>query len=276
MIPRLPTWLSARVAATLLVFGLAPGVRAQTLSGRPLRTESVDTLAFGEHVLELGAEAYADATPTPLLDPTARGRLIRGPIVRYRAGLGRAEIQVAGPIHQSFSPDDGSLRDADEVGDFATWLKVQAVRPRGRRPGLGVLLGTKLPNASDESGLGTDETDAFLGVVLSRAMAGHEMRLNFGLAILGDPLEERAQQDVLTFGVGGRHGERHAAIWEVWGRAFGDGDRGLDEAHVRVGYVRTSGSFTFDVSAILGLADSSDEWGLSVGTAWKLGRPRGS
>ena len=153
-------------------------------------------------------------------------------------------------------------------------MKIEALREAPGRPGLGILIGTKLPNASDETGLGTDETDFFLGLALSRSLGVHELRLNLGLAVLGDPSVQASQEDLLTYGLAGRHGERHAFLWEVWGRALSEDDRDLDEATARLGYGWFGERVHFDASLLVGLEDSSGELGASIGVTWLLGTAR--
>lgn len=267
--------LRLAVAATVAVaLSCATLCESQTLSGRPFRTEAASTLDWGEHAVEIGADYMSEMTPLPILDSTARGDSWRAPVVRYRAGLGRAEFQVAGALMTGFSPDAPGLSSEQEVGDFAFWMKIEAVQDAPGRPGVGFMVGAKMPNASDETGLGTDESDVFLGLLLSNRRGAHELRLNLGLAILGDPTVNSAQQDLLTYGLAGRHGDRHAFLWEVWGRALGDEGRDLDESTLRVGYGYFGDKMSFDASLLAGLDDNSGDLGASLGVTWQLGSAR--
>jgi hypothetical protein len=265
-----------RIAAAAVVLTLlsAPLATSQTLSGRPFRTEAANTLDWGEHAVEIGAEYMSEMTPLPILDPAARGDSWRAPVVRYRAGLGRAEFQVAGGLMTGFSDDAAGLDSVDEVGDFAFWVKVEALRDSPGRPGLGFLAGAKMPNASNETGLGTDESDVFLGLVMSKQTGIHELRMNLGLAILGDPAINSSQKDLMTYGVAGRHGDRHAFLWEVWGRAAGDDGRSLEESTVRMGYGYFGDRMSFDASLLAGLEDNSGDLGASLGVTWQFGSAR--
>lgn len=262
------------LAFAILSACLASSTVAQTLSGRPFRTEAASTLDWGEHAIEVGAEFMSEMVPLPILGAAVEGDYWRAPVLRYRAGLGRAELQVAGALLSGFSPEAVGLESEDEVGDFAIWLKIEALREAPGRPGLGILVGTKLPNASDETGLGTDETDVFLGLALSKDTGAHELRLNLGLAILGDPAANSSQEDLLTYGLAGRHGRRHAFLWEVWGRALGEDGRDLDEATARVGYGWFGSRVHFDASLLFGLEESSGDVGATLGVTWLLGTPR--
>jgi hypothetical protein len=274
--PEVPAVRPFRLAVVLSLLAAFAGsaAQAQTLSGRPFRTEAASTLDWGEHALELGGEYRSEMTPLPILGAGVQGDYWRVPVLRYRAGLGRAEVQVAGALMTGFSPDPAGLDSEDEVGDFAIWLKIEALREAPGRPGLGVLVGTKLPNASDETGLGTDETDVFLALALSKTTGVHELRLNLGLAILGDPATDSSQEDLLTYGLAGRHGDRHAFLWEVWGRALGDEDRDLEESTARLGYGWFGERVSFDASLLVGLEDVSGDLGASLGVTWLLGAAR--
>ena len=272
----MPEEVPLRFAAAAIVLALCSASisEAQTLSGRPFRTEAVTTLDWGEHAVEVGAEYMSEMTPLPILDSTARGDAWRAPVLRYRAGLGRAEFQVAGSLQAGFSPDALGLPSETEVGDFAFWMKVEAVKDAPGRPGFGFMVGAKMPNASDETGLGTDEADIFLAMLLSKRVGVHELRLNVGLAILGDPTMNSAQEDLMTYGVAGRHGDRHSFLWEVWGRTLGDDTRDLDESTLRIGYGYFGDKMSFDASLLAGLDDNSGDLGASLGVTWQLGSAR--
>lgn len=77
-------------------------------------------------------------------------------------------------------------------------------------PALWVDWVVKLPNAQDESGLGTDETDAFLSLVALWEKGAWGAGLRGGLAIWGDPLQFANQDDAALFALHLKHvGERH-------------------------------------------------------------------
>ena len=260
----------------MLALLLAGASAAQTLDGRPLRTESARTLAFGEHAVEIGAEGRAGVTPLAILDPLASGDHARAPVLRWRIGFGRSELQLSGAPWQHFDSDAGGVRSSSAVSDLTFWLKVQATRGGGPRPALGFAVGTKMPNAGDETGLGTDESDVFAQVLLDRVWGSHEVRLNLGLAILGDPHRLRSQEDLLTYGVAGRHGKEHALIWELWGRALSDSSRNIDESALRLGWARRHGRFEADASLLIGLERNSGDLGVTAGVTAVLGHARPS
>ena len=59
--------------------------------------------------------------------------------------------------------------------------------------------GVKLPNAGDDSGLGSDETDFFSGLYFRWAITDWELGVGGGLLILGDPLQFANQDDAGFF-----------------------------------------------------------------------------
>jgi hypothetical protein len=265
--------VSSRSLASLALFtALAAPLtaRSQALDGQPFRTLSASVLDHGQHELGVGAEWRSSIVPVPLLSPVT-GDLLQVPVVKWRMGFGRAELQIAWPARQWFSPDAHGVDDENEVGDASFLVDIEAVRQRARRPAFGVALGTKLNNASVRSGLGTDETDVLVALLLSHAGPRHDVRLNIGDAILGDPLTNSSQEDLLTWGVAGRFGGKHALLSEVWGRTdTADDPRDLDEATARLGYGLFLERVSFSASALYGLADVSGELGAEMGVTWSF------
>ncbi len=260
--------LLALIAPLLLS---ASGARAQALEGHPFRVLSPTPLASGAHIIEIGGEHRTGVTPQPLLSP-ATGDLTRFPEVRYRLGFGRAELSVGMAAWQEFNPDASSASDESEVGDPSFWAVVNLLRQSGRRVAVGVALGGKVPSASEESGLGTNEADVFVAVLVGRATRLNEWRFNAGLAILGDPLSDSSQEDLLTWGIAGRHGFRHCLAWEAYGRtASSDDKRDLEDATLEVGYLFNGGRVLADISVLIGLDDTAGDIGASAGIGFKIG-----
>jgi hypothetical protein len=187
----------------------------------PLETEYALTVPYREVWMETYIE-YLDTHAVPFVSPEVS--LLRAPVVSLRYGASdNVEFRIEGaaqvwgfadevePAEEGKPPwkgkpvvvDEPAARDGDEheVGDFTLWAKWLALKGKRERSAVALRWGVKLPNASDESGLGTDETDVYGGVVVSKAL-GKKTRLdaNLGAAVLGDPTEARAQNDVLTYG----------------------------------------------------------------------------
>ena len=100
----------------------------------------------------------------------------------------------------------------------------------------------KLPNASNENGLGTDITDFYASLLVGKTVQSMRVVGNVGVAILGDPTSAvPAQNDLMTFGVSVARAMTTAAeiVAEVNGRlnfANGDPDPGAENrAAMRLG-----------------------------------------
>ncbi|MDH3735210.1 MAG: hypothetical protein OEU54_16895 [Gemmatimonadota bacterium] len=125
-------------------------------------------------------------------------------------GLGdRAVIMVNGPVHQRLSIDerapasiplDPSTNDgtATDAGDFRI---ATAFTPIGSRSGMsaGALVEVKLPNTTEQNGVGPNTTDVTLGLLGS--WGGDRFRGTglLGVAILEAPLEDFEQNDLVAY-----------------------------------------------------------------------------
>ncbi len=144
---------------------------------------------------------------------------------------------------------------------------------KGSRPSLGVRFATRLPNASNESGLGRDTTDFTASFLLGKTVQSVRVVGNVGLLILEDPSEIASQDDLLVYGLslaraltGG-----FEVVGEVTGRAnfaetvsVGAEDRGT----VRVGGRYTTGAVRVDGAFMLGLTPRDSDYGFTAGLTW--------
>ena len=90
----------------------------------------------------------------------------------------------------------------------------------GGAPAFGFRFATKLPNASNESGIGLDTTDFFASLLVGKTVRSIRIVGNVGLGILGDPTRGDRQNDVLTYGVSLARAVTQAAelVGEINGR----------------------------------------------------------
>ena len=79
--------------------------------------------------------------------------------------------------------------------------KIRLLSETPGRPAFGVRFATRLPNASNESGLGLDTTDFFVAGLLGKTVQSIRFVGNVGLGILADPVRGDSQNDVLTYGL---------------------------------------------------------------------------
>ena len=76
--------------------------------------------------------------------------------------------------------------------------KIRVLPEAAQHPSFGIRLGTRLPNASNESGLGLDTTDFFASLLAAKTVQSIRVVGNIGTGILADPLAGHEQNDVLT------------------------------------------------------------------------------
>src|SRR5436190_222514 len=173
---------TAPVATVVRIVGLALLValavaRPAAAQQRPLVTEDPESVGAGRILIESGFDYTRDNHyPASGLE----GHLLRVPLIGFSIGLSSiAELQIDGgfynrlsvtgrePAPLSFMVDQlgASVHDVEDVV-VATKIRV-AAETKGR-PSFGVRFATKLPNASNESGLGPDTTDFYASVPVAK------------------------------------------------------------------------------------------------------------
>ncbi len=187
-------------------------------------------------------------------------------------GLGsRAEFQMTGTLHNFLWVNEGGTGRRNDWGDGVIATKIAILSQSGSLPDISFQPSIVLPNASNESGLGTDGTH-FLGKVLVGKSFGPVYIFgNIGLGILDDAVRAAAQQDVLLYGL--------AAIVPVAGStslAFEVNGLenfqsfptlgGEDRAQVRFGLRWQALGLDWDVGATAGLTDLDHRVGVVFGT----------
>lgn len=253
---------------------------------RPLVTEDPETIGAGRLLLESGFDVEWDVSyPVSGLS----GDRFSVPTIGVSIGLSSiAEIQIDGGFYQRLSitdretaPLSGLLDitddDTNDVEDFVLATKVRLVSESGARPALGLRVATKLPNASNESGLGHDLTDFFASLLIGKTVRSVRLVGNAGLAILGDPTSDVPEQnDLMTYGFSVARAMTTAAelVGEVNGRANfanGESDPGAESrAVVRLGGRYTRGAMRVDAGVIFGLTAPDPQVGFTAGFTWVL------
>ncbi|MBA3270702.1 MAG: hypothetical protein H0T71_09320, partial [Acidobacteria bacterium] len=253
---------------------------------RPLVTEDPETVGGGRLLIEAGVEWKRD-----LLYPVSglRGNHLAVPTFGLSIGLSSiAELQIDGGFYQRLDITERRAAplanllaiDGDrttDVEDFVVATKVRLLTETGGRPAVGLRLATKLPNASNESGLGTDMTDFFATLLLAKTIESVRVVGNTGVAILGDSTSgEPEQNDLLTFGLSVARAMTTAAelVGEINGRLNLDGgtaDPGAENrAVLRLGGRYTRGPVRVDVAVLLGMTSLDPQIGLTTGFTWVL------
>jgi hypothetical protein len=270
----------------LLVIPVAASAMASPLAGqtRPLRTADPDPIPHGRLAVEMGVE-WLDEVAFPLSG--LEGDLLRAPAVAFRFGLGGlAEFQVAGGHDLLFIDDRRPAPFADMIhvdGDVAhdiydpvvaTKLRLQRETPR--LPSMGLRVATRLPSASNKSGLGTDTTDFFMWVLAGKTIVGTRLLANLGLGVLSVPTRGDRQNDVLMYGLAADRpiGERWSVALEVNGRtdrSSGEPPEGTEDmGQARLGARWIAGTIALDGALIVGLHAPEPDVGATVGMSWLM------
>lgn len=274
-----------KLATVLTTFVLATATTAAAQQ-RPLVTEDPETIGGGRLLIEAGIDGERDVVyPVSGL----RGDLVVLPSIGISIGLSSiAELQVDGAFYQRLtiternpaplSPVlDVNDTQTTDVDDLVIATKLRFFAESGRRPSIGLRLATKLPNASNESGLGTDMTDFYASLLFAKTVESVRLVFNGGLAIVGDPTSDVPEQnDLLTFGASIARAMTASAelVGEVNGRLNvrnGDADPGAENrAVMRLGGRYTRGPVRVDAAVLLGMTSRDPSFGATAGFTWVL------
>jgi hypothetical protein len=259
---------------------LPPGLLAQQ---RPLATEDPEVVGAGRVLVEGGIDYGRD-----ILFPASglTGHLLRAPLLGFSIGLSSiAELQIDGGLFNSLSvterreaPLSGMLdftgTGTSDVEDVVVATKIRILEEGATRPGLGVRFATKLPNASNEAGIGLDTTDFYATALVAKTVQSVRVVGNLGLGILGDPTRGDAQNDVLAYGLSFARALTNATevVGEVNGRAHvagGDPAPGTESrSALRLGGRYTTGMLRVDAGLVVGLNTRDPAFGVMAGATY--------
>ncbi len=263
-----------------LVMALAAGAGAQQ---RPLVTEDPLTVGTGQILLESGVDVARGITfPVSGL----RGNLVSVPTIGISVGVGPiAEVQIDGSFYRRLTiternpgPFAGALSFTGDttsaVDDFVIATKLRVLNEAPGRPAIGVRFATRLPNASNESGLGLDTTDFFASVLIGKTVRSLRTVGNVGVAIVGDPVVAARQEDLLTFGLSLARAVNGGLelVTEYNGRlnlaatspVAGSESRGVARAGLRY----THGPVRVDAAGLIGATTPDLDLGFTAGLTW--------
>lgn len=267
--------------AVLLCF--ATIVRAQQ---RPLLTEDVDIIPPGSIRIEAGIDFMQGAKYTV---SGLRGDLTRVGVIGINFGMGpNVEFQIEGVAQNYLSINSRGpsaiplelapgANSTNDTGDFTISAKFKLRNETRRGPSLGFRFGVQLPNSSQGTGIGLNQTNAY-GQILVGKKFGPDGRFNtfgnLGIAILTAPTELFSQNDVITYGVAGifRINKQFSIAGEVNGRANtrpGNGPLGTEShSEARLGMQIRASGLRFDFAGIKGLTSFSPNSGFTVGVTY--------
>ena len=250
---------------------------------RPLVTEDPETIGSGLVLLEAGFDQQREVT-YPASGLT--GNLLRVPTVGVSFGVSSiAELQIDGGVYNRLnitsrvdaplsSQLDFTGDSTHSVEDLVVATKIRMLSETPGRPAVAVRFATRLPNASNESGLGLDTTDFFVSALFGKTVQSIRFVGNAGLGILADPVRGDRQNDVLTYGASVARAVRQGL--EVVGEVNGRLDTREGEPPVGTesrGAVRVGGRFTratvrVDAGLILGMTSNDPSVGFTAGLTW--------
>jgi hypothetical protein len=253
---------------------------AASAQQRPLVTEDPETVGAGRLLIEAGFD-YGRGVDYPASG--LEGNLLRAPLFGVSIGVSSiAEIQIDGgffnrlgiternpaPLSDMLTVTGDSTSD---VEDLSIGMKIRLAAETASRPAFGVRFATKLPNASNESGLGLDTTDFFAAVVGAKTVQSIRIVGNIGVGILGDATRGDRQNDVLTYGFSLARAVTQPAelVAEINGHIDtregaappGTGSRG----QVRVGGRYTINSWRADAAVLIGITSRDPGVGVAAG-----------
>lgn len=249
---------------------------------RPLVTEDPEVVGAGQVLLELGFDQlWEQRYPASGL----QGTLLRAPTFGVSVGLGIAELQIDGAIYQRlqikerFEAPLADLLDVtgdqtSSIDDVTVATKIRIMGEAAGRPAFGIRLATKLPNASNERGLGRDTTDFYASLLVAKTVQSMRVVGNAGLGILGDATDGSRQNDVLTYGLSLARALTQASevVGEINGRLHvsdSDAAPGTGSSAIARGGLRfTKGPVRIDGGVILGLMDDDPKFGVTAGLTW--------
>ena len=245
---------------------------------RPLITERAETLDKGEMLLDAGFEFLQQASfPFSGLE----GDLTRSGVMGLRWGVSsNVELQWLGSMQDFLNverryaaPGSDQLdflgNSTSDFGDLTVATKIQMIHEKGARPAFSSRFGMEMPNASNESGLGNDETNIFTEFLIRKTLGPLQLTGNLGMDILGDPVEPGSQDDMLRFGFAAVYSTRSSVnlLAEVYGRAGAGGVGTENRSRVRAGIQLLASGLYWDIAGFWGLAAADPATGLIVGVS---------
>lgn len=268
-----------RTLMLVFVLLLALG-RHAAAQQRPLVTEDPETIGAGLVLLEAGLD-YGFDQFFPVSGLT--GDLMRFPLIGVSVGVSSiAEVQIDGgfynrlkitgrraaPLADMVTATGDSTKSVEDI-TIGTKIRLAAETPG--RPALGFRFATRLPNASNESGIGLDTTDFFASFLVGKTVQSIRIVGNAGMGILQDPTRGDRQNDVLTYGVSVARAVATGLelVGELNGRAdtrSGDPPPGTESrAVMRLGGRYTHGAGRVDAGILVGMTSRDPSFGVTFG-----------
>jgi len=251
---------------------------------RPLITERAETVKKNYLLFDIGLEFLQDAIFT---FSGLEGDLTRIGVVGVRFGAAdNVEIQVLGTIQDILSienrfnaPNTPNLNfsgnSTSDFGDFTMATKVLLKKEHNRWPAMATRFGFQMPNASNQNGLGNDETNFFSSFLLQKRFGQLQFFTELGLAVLGDPESPGAQDDLFTYGLALIHplNDQINLVVDSYGRVGAGGIGTEEQSLLRLGTQIKAVGLYWDVALFLGFRDTDPSSGLLMGVSKEFRLP---
>jgi len=254
-----PSWCLGAFVSWCLFFNCSFGQQ------RPLLTEDPRLIPNGAFVVESGF-GYARKAQFPLsgLKGDEYSAFVNG--LNFSLGP-RAEFQINGVI-QNFVKVGNNWRN--DVGDWSFSTKIRLVPETPVLPIISFRPTVVLPNTNDARGIGTNTMNVFGSLLVGKNAGRAFVFGNIGVGILGDTIQARAQQDVLTYGVAGvlPVSPRISLLgeWNGLKNPRQNPNPGTEShGQVRLGMQIRTGSIRWDVAGTAGVTRLDPRGGVVVG-----------
>ena len=277
--------MTKRLVCPAALFGFLIVATSSALAqSRPLVTEDPETVPVGHVLVEGGLDFGYDAVfPASGL----KGNLWRIGTFGLSVGISPiAEVQIDGGLRnrlgiKSIDPTAplADMLDIDgestsEFEDLVIGTKIRFLTETVSRPSMAVKFATKLPMASNETGLGLDTTDFTVGLHVGKTVQSVRIVGNGGIGILSDPIRGDRQNDVLLYGLSVSRAVAPdiEVVAELNGRLHtrdSDPPPGTESRSVaRLGARATRGPVRVDAAFAIGVTENDPTWGFTVGLTW--------
>jgi hypothetical protein len=248
---------------------------------RPLTTEDPQTVGAGHVLVEAGLD-HARDLDLPVYGLT--GHRSELPAIGVSIGLSSiAELQIDTGYSRLRVTErrDAPLADiltftgdtTSSIDDVVIATKIRLIGEAARRPAFSIRLATKLPNAKNQTGLGTDEMDFFVSLLTAKTVRDIRIVGNVGVGIVGDPTQLAVQHDPLIYGVSVARAvtNRFEVVGELTGRylSYDEPPPGSENRATLTGGLRyTYGPVRLDAGMGVGLTDIDSRIGFTSGVTW--------
>ena len=246
---------------------------------RPLLTDDAEILQTGRIRLEFGAEFFQGQKYSL---SGLEGNLTRLGVTSIQAGVGEyAEFKISGVAQDVLAVESRSdpvvppTFTGDTTRDFGNLVLATKLKflGEGRRlPAMAFKFSVELPNANQENGLGTDETQFYTSLLFKKHFGRVQLLADLGIAILGSPVEAGKQTDPFTYGIGAVVSvhRRLNLVAELNGRQGSERVGNENRSQVRAGMQFRTGSIRWDLAGMAGLKEYDADSGVIVGVTYEF------